>query len=155
MYATSIPIIPNSKVYIYLRKGIFIMRTWKLVSGIISIVLSVFVVFQSMMAGLANALEANEQSSGSAGLVVSICMLCGGIVSIVSRKNNSKGTNIALIILFGLATLTGFVLAGNYSDLFLVSMVLDQCSTRNHLIKKRYQKLKTDTFLKPLYLSSK
>lgn len=121
MYATSIPIIPNSKVYIYLGKGIFIMRTWKLVSGIISIVLSVFVVFQSMMAGLANALEANEQSSGSAGLVVSICMLCGGIVSIVSRKNNSKGTNIALIILFGLATLTGFVLAGNYSDLYIWS----------------------------------
>lgn len=92
------------------------MKTWKLVSGIISIVLSVFVVFQSMIAGLANALEESGQVSGSAGLVVSICMLCGGIVSIVSRKNNSKGTNIALIILFGLATLTGFVLAGNYSD---------------------------------------
>lgn len=28
------------------------MKTWKLVSGIISTVLSVFVVFQSMMAGL-------------------------------------------------------------------------------------------------------
>lgn len=123
------------------------MKTWKLVSGIISIVLSVFVVFQSMMAGLANALEANEQSSGSAGLVVSICMLCGGIVSIVSRKNNSKGTNIALIILFGLATLTGFILAGNYSDLLnLVSMVLNQCSTCLHLIKKRYQKLKLIPF---------
>ena len=121
MYATSIPIIPISLIQIYLGKGIFIMRTWKLVSGIISIVLSVFVVFQSMMAGLANALEANEQSSGSAGLVVSICMLCGGIVSIVSRKNNSKGTNIALLILFGLATLTGFILAGNYSDLYLWS----------------------------------
>lgn len=94
------------------------MKTWKLVSGIISIVLSVFVVFQSMIAGLANALEESGQVSGSAGLVVSICMLCGGIVSIVSRKNNSKGTNIALIILFGLATLTGFVLAGNYSDLY-------------------------------------
>ena len=56
------------------------MKTWKLVSGIISIVLSVFVVFQSMMAGLANALEESGQSSGSAGLVVSICMLGGGIV---------------------------------------------------------------------------
>lgn len=122
------------------------MKTWKLVSGIISIVLSVFVVFQSMMAGLTNALEANEQSSGSAGLVVSICMLCGGIVSIVSRKNNSKGTNIALIILFGLATLTGFILAGNYSDYNLVSMVLNQCSTCLHLIKKRYQKLKLIPF---------
>ena len=124
------------------------MKTWKLVSGIISIVLSVFVVFQSMMAGLANALEESGQSSGSAGLVVSICMLCGGIVSIVSRKNNSKGTNIALIILFGLATLTGFVLAGNYSDLYInmVFLVLDQYSTRNHFIKKRYQKLKLIPF---------
>lgn len=74
-----------------------------------------------MMAGLANALEESGQVSGSAGLVVSICMLCGGIVSIVSRKNNSKGTKIALIILFGSATLTGFVLAGNYSDLYIWS----------------------------------
>lgn len=124
------------------------MKTWKLVSGIISTVLSVFVVFQSMMAGLANALEESGQSSGSAGLVVSICMLCGGIVSIVSRKNNSKGTNIALIILFGLATFTGFVLAGNYSDLYIVMvfLVLDQYNTRNHFIKKRYQKLKLIPF---------
>lgn len=121
------------------------MKTWKLVSGIISTVLSVFVVFQSMMAGLANALEESGQSSGSAGLVVSICMLCGGIVSIVSRKNNSKGTNIALIILFGLATFTGFVLAGNYSDLY-VFLVFDQYNTRNYLIKKRYQKLKLIPF---------
>lgn len=137
MYATSIPIIPIFCINI-LKKGDFIiMKTWKLVSGIISIVLSVFVVFQSMIAGLANALEESGQVSGSAGLVVSICMLCGGIVSIVSRKNNSKGTNIALLILFSLATLTGFVLAGNYSDLYLVSMVLDQCSTSLHLIKKR------------------
>ena len=61
------------------------MKTWKLVSGIISIVLSVFVVFQSMIAGLANALEESGQVSGSTGLVVSICMRCGGIVSIESR----------------------------------------------------------------------
>ncbi|WP_288535001.1 hypothetical protein [uncultured Holdemanella sp.] len=124
------------------------MKTWKLVSGIISTVLSVFVVFQSMMAGLANALEESGQSSGSAGLVVSICMLCGGIVSIVSRKNNSKGTNIALIILFGLATFTGFVLAGNYSDLYMhmVFLVFDQYNTCNHFIKKRYQKLKLIPF---------
>lgn len=124
------------------------MKTWKLVSGIISIVLSVFVVFQSMMAGLANALEESGQSSGSAGLVVSICMLCGGIVSIVSRKNNSKGSNITLIILFGLATLTGFVLAGNYSDLYtvMVFLVFNQYNTRNHFIKKRYQKLKLIPF---------
>lgn len=152
MYATSIPIIPISKLYI-LKKGDFIiMKTWKLVSGIISTVLSVFVVFQSMMAGLANALEESGQSSGSAGLIVSICMLCGGIVSIVYRKNNSKGTNIALIILFGLATFTGFVLAGNYSDLYMVFLVFDQYNTCNHFIKKRYQKLKLIPFKKLLLI---
>ena len=125
-----------------LKKGDFIiMKTWKLVSGIISIVLSVFVVFQSMIAGLANALEESGQVSGSAGLVVSICMLCGGIVSIVSRKNNSKGTNIALLILFSLATLTGFVLAENYSDLYiwsawcLINAVLAFISLRKGAIK--------------------
>ena len=128
------------------------MKTWKLVSGIISIVLSVFVVFQSMMAGLANALEESGQVSGSAGLVVSMCMLCGGIVSIVSRKNNSKGTNIALLILFSLATLTGFVLAGNYSDLYMVFLVFDQYNTCNHFIKKRYQKLKLIPFKNALLI---
>lgn len=122
------------------------MKTWKLVSGIISAVLSVFVVFQSMMAGLANALEESGQSSGSAGLVVSICMLCGGIVSIVSRKNNSKGTNIALIILFGLATFTGFVLAGNYSDLYiwsswcLINTILAIISSRKGIRNLNYNR---------------
>lgn len=130
------------------------MKTWKLVSGIISIVLSVFVVFQSMIAGLANALEESGQVSGSAGLVVSICMLCGGIVSIVSRKNNSKGTNIALLILFSLATLTGFVLAENYSDLYiwsawcLINAVLAFISLRKGAIKIWH-------LLKTLYLSNK
>lgn len=113
------------------------MKTWKLVSGIISIVLSVFVVFQSMIAGLAHALEESGQVSGSAGLVVSICMLCGGIVSIVSRKNNSKGTNIALLILFSLATLTGFVLAENYSDLYIITHSLFYTFFLKH--KKRQQ----------------
>ena len=117
------------------------MKTWKLVSGIISIVLSVFVVFQSMIAGLANALEESGQVSGSAGLVVSMCMLCGGIVSIVSRKNNSKGTYIALLFLFSLATLPVFVLSGNFTDLYiwsawcLINAVLAFISLRKGAIK--------------------
>lgn len=93
------------------------MKTWKLISGIISIVLSIFVAFQSAMAGLSNAIEANGQSSGTAGLMVGICMLCGGIISIVTRSKNSKGANIALTILFGLAACIGYILAGNYTDL--------------------------------------
>mgnify|MGYP000052189692 CR=1 FL=1 len=37
------------------------MKIWKLVSGILSIVLVLFVLFQSCAAGLGNALEANGE----------------------------------------------------------------------------------------------
>lgn len=92
------------------------MKTWKLVSGILSIVLFVVVTFQSCAAGIANTLSENGESSGSAGVVVAIMMLAGGIVSIVTRKG-SKGGNIALIILFGIGAITGFSLAGSFADL--------------------------------------
>ncbi len=62
------------------------MKIWKLVSGILSIVLFVFVSFQSCAAGLANSLEENGEISGSAGLIVAVLMLVGGIVSIVTMK---------------------------------------------------------------------
>ena len=77
------------------------MKTWKLVSGILSIILFVFVSFQSCAAGIGNALSENGESSGSAGIIVAIMLLTGGIVSIATRKGG-KGGNVALIILFGL-----------------------------------------------------
>ena len=93
------------------------MKTWKLVSGILSIVLFVLVAFQSCAAGLGNALSENGESSGSGGIIVAIMMLSGGIVSIATRKSEGKGGNIALIILFGLGSLVGFALAGSFADL--------------------------------------
>ncbi|WP_072524934.1 hypothetical protein [Clostridium sp. Marseille-P3244] len=96
------------------------MKTWKLVSGILSIVLFVFVTFQSCAAGVANTLEANGEVGGSAGIIVALMLLVGGIVSIATR-NGGKGGNIALIILFGIGALCGFALAGGYSDLYIWS----------------------------------
>ena len=92
------------------------MQVWKLVSGILSIIMSVFVTFQSSIAGLGNALAENGEVSGSAGLMVAILMLTGGIVSIVTRKGG-KGGAIALVIIFGLAALLGVSNAGSYADL--------------------------------------
>lgn len=92
------------------------MKIWKLVSGILSIVLSVFVLFQSSIAGLSNSLQANGEVGGSAGLIVAILLLTGGIVSICVRKG-SKGGSIALIVIFILAALLGYTGAGSYSDL--------------------------------------
>lgn len=93
------------------------MKVWKLVSGILSIILSVFVIFQSGAAGLSNALEGSKEASGSAGLFLAILMLAGGIVSIAVRNKIGKGGNIALIIIFGLASLIGVAGAGKFTDL--------------------------------------
>ena len=92
------------------------MKTWKLVSGILSIVLFLLVAFQSCAAGLSNTLEGNGELGGSAGILVAIMLLAGGIVSIVSRKG-SKGGNIAVIVLYGIGALHGFTMAGSFSDL--------------------------------------
>lgn len=97
------------------------MKVWKLVSGILSIILFVFVSFQSCAAGLSNALEANGEASETAGIMVAVFMLAGGIVSIATRKAKGKGGNIALIILFGIAALVGFTNYGSYSDLAIWS----------------------------------
>lgn len=105
------------------------MKTWKLVAGIISIILFIIVEFQSCAAGVVNTLENNGGSSGSVGMIVGLLLLVGGIVSIAT-KNAGKGGNIALIIIFGLAALIGFAGYGNYSDLViwsfwaLINMVL-------------------------------
>lgn len=88
------------------------MKTWKLVSGIISIAMCLLVLFQSCFAGLGdvmiNALDKNaSSSSGVAGVFVAFLMRSGGIVSIVTR-NWSKGGNIAMVVLYGLAALIGY-----------------------------------------------
>lgn len=95
------------------------MKTWKLVSGILSIVLCLFVMFQSCAVGLANTLQENGEVSGSAGVIVAIMLLTGGIVSVATRKSTGKGSNIALIILYGIGALFGFTLAGSYGDLVI------------------------------------
>lgn len=95
------------------------MKIWKLVSGILSMILFILVAVQSCAAGMVNALENNGGSSGSVGIIVGILMLTGGIVSVATRKSQGKGGNIALVILFGLAALVGFAGYGNYSDLVI------------------------------------
>ena len=52
------------------------MKIWKLVAGILSIIFSVIVFFQSMLVGTANTLSSNGEVGGSAGLFVSVFMLC-------------------------------------------------------------------------------
>jgi hypothetical protein len=96
------------------------MKTWKLVSGILSIILSVFIFFQSSIVGLSNTLSENGEVGGSAGVIVAILLLAGGITAIATRKGG-KGGAIAVFILYGIAAFFGFALAGSYSDLYIWS----------------------------------
>lgn len=80
-------------------------------------VLFLLVSFQSCAAGLGNAITNNGESSGSGGIILAILMLSGGIVSVATRKSIGNGGNVALIVLFGLASLVGFATAGSYTDL--------------------------------------
>lgn len=98
------------------------MKTWKFVSGILSLVLFIMVLFQSCAAGLSNSLNGNGEISGTAGVFVALMMLAGGIVSIVTRNSNNKGGNIALLILFGFAAIIGLTSYGNFSDLVIWSI---------------------------------
>lgn len=107
--------------YNIIHKGDTKMKVWKLVSGILSIVLFVLVAFQSCAVGVSNTIMESEEVSGSAGIIVAILMLAGGIVSIATRNTAGKGGNIALIVLFGLAALIGFTNYGSFSDLAIWS----------------------------------
>lgn len=93
------------------------MKVWKLVSGILSIVLFAFVAFQSCAAGFVDAVQDEGGTGGGAGVVVAVLLLAAGIVSIVSRNSTGKGLDITLVILYGLAALIGYTLYGVYSDL--------------------------------------
>ena len=93
------------------------MKTWKLVSGILSIVLCVLVSFQSCAAGALNSMENNGEVSGSAGIIVAFLMLVGGIVSIAVKNSEGKGGDIALTVIFGLAGVLGITMAGTFADL--------------------------------------
>lgn len=96
------------------------MKTWKLVSGILSIILSIFVFFQSMLAGLANSIEANGEVGGTGGVLVAILLLAGGITSIAVRNSEKNSGNVAIIVLFCFATFFGYTMAGStYTDLYV------------------------------------
>lgn len=97
------------------------MKTAKLVIGIVSIVLFLFIAFQSCAAGAVNALEGNGESSGSAGMVTAACMLVAGIVGICTRKGGKGGYVSAGFYIFG--GIMGISNYGSFSDLLIWSIL--------------------------------
>lgn len=98
------------------------MKTWKLVSGILSIVFFFIVCFQSCGTGIVNAIDGNNaDTSGAAGMILAFCLLVAGIVSLATRSGKGNGGNICLIIFYGFGALIGFVNLGTFGDLVVWS----------------------------------
>ncbi len=93
------------------------MKVAKLVSGILSIVLALLVMFQSCAAGISNALEENGEIGGTGGLLVAICLIVAGIVGMATRNGEGKGASIVTAVFYGLGALVGYVTAESYADL--------------------------------------
>lgn len=92
------------------------MKTAKLIIGIIAIVLSVVLFFQSALVGLGDAIFAEEgEGSGGFGIVMSILLLIGGIVSISARK--SKGGAVFCLVDYAFTGFIGLSFSGNFADL--------------------------------------
>ena len=93
----------------------------KKVIGIISIVLFFIVSFQSCAAGLGNAIQNNNEASGSAGIILAFFMLISGIILLCSKDH--KGMVITSIVLYVLAFLIGIANVGHFSDLQIWSIL--------------------------------
>ena len=93
------------------KNGAVILR---MVLGILTIVISVIVGFQSCAAGIGEAISEADSSSGAGGLFTGFFLLAAGIVAV--RK--TKGGTIAAIILYALAAIFAFAnLSKNFGDL--------------------------------------
>ncbi len=99
----------------------FGLRIWKIVSGILSIILCFVVSYQTFFVQIGAILFGVGGMSIVAGSFVSIMLLVGGIVSLVTNKG-SNGGDIALVIIFLLAAIVGFLFAGIYGDLIVWSI---------------------------------
>ena len=105
------------------------MKIWRIVSGIISIVVFFIISFQSCATSIVNVLDDNtSDTSAEAGIWVAFILLTAGIVSASLSKITSRGADIALILIFGLAALIGFTNLGTFGDLEVWSWWSAICS---------------------------
>lgn len=97
------------------------MKTARMVVGIVSMALFLVVSLQSCFAGLGNTLADNGEVSGSAGIILALCMLIAGIIAVAARK--TKGGTITALCFYVVGGLLGIANAGTYSDLKVWSVL--------------------------------
>ena len=89
----------------------------RLVIGIVLLVLSVLVLFQSCAAGVVNTLESSDDAGGSAGFIVSIFMIVAGIIGICTRNSGGKAGPVTAAVFLFLGALPAFFNSAVFQDL--------------------------------------
>lgn len=83
------------------------MKTWKLLSGLFTLMSSFFVGLSGVVLGLDQAFKQESDKGESDGIFLAFFMFFGGLVSIFLRKSKVGG-NIAIIILHAIIAIIGF-----------------------------------------------
>lgn len=103
--------------------------TGRMIVGIIFIVLSAAVLFQSCAAGMVNALGGGSGSDGLIGTFTALIMIIVGIISITTRKtDNPKIPLILGIITIVYGFLIGYMYDGIFKDLKFYGWLMIICS---------------------------
>ncbi len=97
------------------------MKIARLIIGIISLVLTFIIGFQSCAAGVVNTLQENGQTSGTSGFVTGFFIMIAGIIAICARNSKPGGFVAGGFYIF--AFLFGIANYGNYSDLIIWAIV--------------------------------
>ena len=97
------------------------MKTAKTITGIVSIVLTLVIFFQSCAVTLGDAITGSESASGGAGILVGIMLLTAGIVALATRS--SQGGGIFCLVFYGIAGLVAISNAQTYPDLMIWGVV--------------------------------
>lgn len=97
------------------------MKTARMIIGIISMVLFIFITFQSCAAGLGNTLAENGEVSGSAGFLLALSMLIAGILGVAGKK--SKACTIVAGAFYALGGIIGIANVGSFADLQIWSIL--------------------------------
>jgi len=106
---------PNVELVDTRRKGVW--SSGRLIIGIISIVLFILILFQSCAAGMSNALQDNNATSGTSGFVLAIMMLIAGIVGIATRNSTSNITTMVPGGFYWFGSLLTIGTGATYGDL--------------------------------------
>lgn len=99
------------------------MKTFKLVTGILSIVLFIFVLFQSCTLQLFSDMSGMGNTDGVSGAIVAICLIVGGIVGIATRNAPGRSGSIVCAIFYFLGAIVGLTCAGIFKDLQIWAVI--------------------------------